>query len=84
MLDSISVEAEVRNHFTNVYIDPTEVLDELSTEDIEEYLSQRDPVFQSPTHYWDYNLLADAYYHGDFDLKKFLTDIKKDNLVKLL
>ena len=66
--------------FTSVNIDPYEILDELSTEQILGYLKD--------TGYDPENLeerdIVENFFHGDFDLKKLLKSIGKDAVTKVL
>ena len=84
-LKPISIEVEVQRHRTDVNIDPVDVLDELDPADIEEYLEDRQPEFHvAINNSWDYTELVNSYYHGDFDLKKFLEELKMTDLVAML
>jgi hypothetical protein len=77
------VSATVPEHRTEVQIDPFEVLEALDVDDIENYLDLRNKATVSSIH-WDYQEIIDSYYHGDFDLKKLLTELKMNDLVTLL
>ena len=82
--NTINMEIEVQNHFTDVDIDPVEVLDELDPADIEDYLTERQSGFHEVLNHWDYAKLADSYYHGNFDLKLFLKELKMNDLASIL
>jgi hypothetical protein len=75
------VEVAVQEHYTDVDVDPEDVLDEMNTDEIEAYLVKRGntvPVSSA----WDYSAIAESYYHGDFDLKKLLTELKMNHLAE--
>lgn len=64
---------------TEVEVDVEDVLDDLTTDDILDYLEKdRDVIINDSIDYSeiDYEELKNAYFHGDFDLKKFMEMIK--------
>ena len=70
------------NITVNAEVDPIEVLDELDTNDILEYLRKhRDIGVDTSAHSSD---LVNDFFHGDFDLKKFLLEIGKQATAPVL
>ena len=58
-------------------IDLYEQLDELTDDELQEYIDSREFIFQSQQEKEiNYEELVDMYYHGDFDVDKFLKLIK--------
>lgn len=69
----------------SVDVEPEDVLDELSSDEIKGYLIGRfgndvsiDSMFDEAAD------LAHQYWHGDFDLKKFIEAVGKDEIRKFL
>jgi hypothetical protein len=80
-MKTVTVEASIYN--VEVDVDPAEVLDQLDPSDIEDYLEDKPYNLQSKSKGWDYDMLVESYYHGDFDLKKLLEELKMSDLVAL-
>ena len=75
-----NVSITVSLHNIDVDVDPGEVLDQIDPSDIEDYLEDKHISHRE----WDYDSLIDSYYSGNFDLKKFLHDLKMDDMVAIL
>jgi hypothetical protein len=71
----------VQEHYTDVDVDPEDVLNEMDTNEIEAYLEKRGNTY-SVSSAWDYSAIAESYYHGDFDLKKLLAELKMNHLAE--
>jgi hypothetical protein len=66
-------------------VDPNDVLDEMSRSDIIAYVREHNiDVIDGFEKESDSGTLTQAYFHGDFDLKKLLQDIGKDQVAKIL
>jgi hypothetical protein len=62
-------------------VNPRDVLDEMDTDDIVEYLKEHGIGIDTTTHCPD---LVHDFFHGDLDLKTLLNDIGKDAVVPVL
>lgn len=78
----MQIEVAVQEHYTDVDVDPEDVLDEMGTDEIEDYLSKRSSRHTTSNDNWDYSVIAESYYHGDFDLKKLLEELKMNHLAE--
>jgi hypothetical protein len=72
----------MRNITVTTEVDPVEVLDELDTDDILEYLrTSRDIGVDTSAHSPD---LVNDFFHGDFNLKGLLLEIGKEATTPVL
>lgn len=68
-----------------VEIDALELLDDLDDNELTDYLKKRAGFENTdPFVIEDYDELVNTYYHGDFDLEKFLSKLRKKDVVKIL
>jgi hypothetical protein len=79
-MKNVSVTVSIYN--TEVDIDPVEVLEQLDSADIVDYLDDKQFPFRSVD--LDYGTIVESYYKGNFDLKKLLHELKMDDLVAIV
>jgi hypothetical protein len=71
----VTVEIEIDDY------DIDKILDQLNPEELVEYLINNNVDIES--YYSKDRDLVEEYYHGDFDPKRFLKNIRKEDAVKI-
>ena len=73
-----------RMAYVNIDIDPDDVLNKLSTDDIIDYLEDDRGIEVKKEDVFNIDILVNAYFHGDFDIRALLRKIGSLELKKIM